>query len=115
MKYLLNKAPNVASDFSKLLSNRAMDTSQVKQPVSEILARVKAEGDTALCDYTTRFDRRAITPDQLRITENEIDAACKSIPNELQEALEVAYPRVISFHKKQFPPDLNYEDQNGFT
>ena len=115
MKYLLNKAPNFASDFSKLLSNRAMDTSQVKQPVSEILARVKAEGDTALCDYTTRFDRMAIAPDQLRITENEIDAACKSIPNELQEALEVAYQRVISFHKKQFPPDLNYEDQNGFT
>lgn len=114
MQVLLTTQSDFQTIFNRLLATRAMDTSAVKQPVSEILVNVRDNGDTALCDYTKRFDRLDITPQKLRITDEEIQAACKQIPAELMDALDIAAKRIKSFHEKQLPPNLHYEDESGF-
>lgn len=114
MQVLLTTQSDFQTIFNRLLATRAMDTSAVKQPVSEILENVRDNGDIALCDYTKRFDRLDITPQKLRITDEEIQAACKQIPAELMDALDIAAKRIKSFHEKQLPPNLHYEDESGF-
>lgn len=114
MQFLLTTQSDFQAIFNRLLATRAMDTSAVKQPVSDILENIKQHGDTALCEYTKRFDRLDITSQKLRITDQEIQAACKEISVELMNALDVAAKRIKSFHEKQLPPNLRYEDESGF-
>ena len=114
MKRLSTEDSGFAADFAALLSDR--DTAQdVHAPVAAILAEVRARGDAAVCDYTARFDRMAITPERLRVTEAEIDAAVASISPELMAALELAAGRIASFHRAQLPSDLRIDDPAGLT
>ncbi|GEB36872.1 histidinol dehydrogenase 1 [Gluconacetobacter liquefaciens] len=113
MKRLDSTQPDFRASFTRLLADREGDTARVDAPVTEILARVRADGDTALCAYTERFDRMAITPDRLRVTEAEIEAACAQVPPDLLGALDVAATRIESFHRAQLPADLRYTDADG--
>ncbi len=114
MKRLSTAAPDFEAEFAALLSDR--DTAQdVHAPVAAILAEVRARGDAAVCDYTARFDRMAITPERLRVTEAEIDAATAAIAPELMAALDLAATRIEAFHRAQLPADLRIDDETGLT
>lgn len=115
MKRLDTTRTDFDTEFRKLLTERDSDTARVDGPVTEILAAVRARGDEALCEFTNRFDRTDVTPDRLRITPDEIEAACAEVAPELLDSLEVAASRIESFHKAQMPEGLRYVDQAGVT
>lgn len=115
MKRLDTTRTDFDTEFRKLLAERDSDTARVDGPVTEILAAVRARGDEALCEFTNRFDRTDVTPDRLRITPDEIEAACTEVAPELLDSLEVAASRIESFHKAQMPEGLRYVDQAGVT
>jgi histidinol dehydrogenase len=99
--------------FRELLASKREDSIDVNATVAAILADVRARGDTALIEYTERFDRLTLTPETLRISEAEIDAAsAKCIPADL-EALEMAAERIRDYHRRQVPADLDYSDEAG--
>ncbi|MFT9164310.1 MAG: histidinol dehydrogenase [Komagataeibacter saccharivorans] len=115
MKRLDTTRTDFDTEFRKLLAERDSDTARVDGPVTEILAAVRARGDEALCEFTNRFDRTDVTTDRLRITPDEIEAACAEVAPELLDSLEVAASRIESFHKAQMPEGLRYVDQAGVT
>ncbi len=115
MKRLDTQAPGFEAEFAALLNQARETTSNVGDTVAAIIADVRARGDEALCEYTTRFDRMAITPDRLRITEAEIEAATATVPADLLEALDVAARRIEVFHRAQLPQDLRMDDPEGLT
>ena len=115
MKRLDTQAPGFAAEFAALLNQARETTSNVGDTVAAIIADVRARGDEALCEYTTRFDRMPITPDRLRITEAEIEAATATVPADLLEALDVAARRIEVFHRAQLPQDLRMDDPEGLT
>jgi len=115
MKRLDTAAPGFAADFAALLDQARETTSNVGDVVAAIIAAIRARGDDALCDYTARFDRMEISPDRLRITEAEIDAAVATVPPELHEALDIAARRIDIFHRAQLPQDLRLDDPEGLT
>ena len=100
--------------FEALLAER--DTAQdVHGTVAAIIAEVRKHGDTALCDYTARFDRMEITADHLRVSDAEIDTAVAKVPADLLEALNLAASRIEAFHQVQLPADLKVTDTAGLT
>lgn len=115
MNRLDTSSPDFDAAFARLLADRDSDTARVDAPVTEILAAIRRDGDAALCEFTRRFDRMAITPDRLRITDAEIDAACAEVSLSLHAALDVAATRIESFHRAQLPDDLRYVDAQGVT
>jgi len=70
------------------------DGASVAEPVREILARVRAEGDAAVLDYTRRFDTTGNQPRPLRVGAEELDEAIKRLPLELIAGLQVAIANV---------------------
>jgi histidinol dehydrogenase len=70
----------------------AADT--VAAQVAEIVARVRAEGDAAVLDYTRRFDTQGAEPLGLRVSDDELDEALKRLPLELVAGLQVAIANV---------------------
>ena len=115
MKRLHTADAGFAADFLALLDQARETTARVDGVVADILADIRARGDAALCDHTARFDRMPITPDRLRITPAEIDAATASVPRSLLDALDLAASRIEAFHRAQMPADLRMDDAAGLT
>ncbi len=113
MKTLNTSEAGFEASFAALLNEARETTARVDGAVAEIIAAVRARGDAALLDYTTRFDRH--TPTTLRITAEEIDAATAGIAPELAAALDLAAERIERFHRAQLPADLELPDPAGLT
>ena len=75
-------AADFASRFQAYLDTGRDDEERVDSAVAEIIARVRADGDAALLDYTKRFDRVDLTADTLRIAPDEIAAAISFLASE---------------------------------
>ncbi len=73
----------------------------VQLTVQEIIEDVRRRGDSALIEYTERFDRLALTPATLEVTREEIDQALAAVSDESLAALRLAVERIAAFHAKQ--------------
>lgn len=69
--------------------------------VTEIIERVKKEGDAALLDYTRRFDAPEFTLEQLRVSDEEFAQAEAGVDAELAGSLRLAAGRIRAFHERE--------------
>ena len=82
--------------------------------VSDIIARVRKEGDAALLDYTRRFDRvDASDMSALEVTPQRLAQAVETITPEQRAALDVSIERVRSYHERQMGESWQYTDETG--
>src|SRR5690606_18537717 len=85
-----------------LLAYDASQDESIERATAEILARVQQEGDTALLEYTRRFDRvQADSVAALEIPRSEWQAALGALPQEQRAALEAAAERIRRYHEHQ--------------
>jgi histidinol dehydrogenase len=115
MVFLRSSDAGFAAAFEALLDQARQTTARVDQAVAEIVAKVREGGDEALCAFTERFDKILYTPDQLRVTAEEIDAACAQVPAGLMAALDLAATRIEAFHRATLPVDLQMRDEAGLV
>ncbi|HBE20806.1 MAG TPA: histidinol dehydrogenase [Cyanobacteria bacterium UBA11149] len=71
--------------------------------VREVLQAVKRQGDKALLHYTEEFDNQILTPEQLRVSGSELDAAYQQVSKELLDAIQLAARQVEAFHRQRVP------------
>ena len=64
-------------------------------------------------DLTERFDRMALSVDQLRFSEAEIDALVAKVSEAERAALELAAERIRAYHARQMPADESWTDAQG--
>ncbi|MEZ8058437.1 histidinol dehydrogenase [Vibrio splendidus] len=79
--------------------------------VSDVIAKVRNEGDAALKELTQKFDR--VTPESIRVSSTEIEEACARLTPEMKQALEQAYSNIAKFHEAQKPQPIKVETQPG--
>jgi len=105
-------------DFEAALE-RLLDWEQSADPVVEtvvrdIIADVRARGDTALLDYTTRFDRwTAATAGALERSLNDCQQALVAIDESQREALQLAAARVRAYAEHQILESWSYTEADG--
>jgi histidinol dehydrogenase len=99
--------------FAAFLAAKRETDTDVDDAVAAIIADVAARGDAALVDYTQRFDRAALTAEQLRLSPQEIANTAAKAPAETVAALRVAAERIESFHRRQLPQSIDYVDAVG--
>ena len=75
--------------------------------VREVLAEVRKRGDTAVREYTERFDRVAI--DDLRVPPDDLARALSALPAPLRAALEAARDAIEAHHRLQVRPESTHE------
>jgi histidinol dehydrogenase len=105
--------PGFEAAFAALLAAKRETDADVDDAVAAIIADVALRGDTALVEYTARFDRVTLTPGQLRLSADEITASAAQAPADTVAALHLAAKRIESFHRKQLPQSLDYIDDDG--
>ena len=69
--------------------------------VQEILDQVKEKGDQALFDYTERFDGCVLTPDNILVTKEEIEAAYGEVDEDLLSVVRESLKNIREYHEKQ--------------
>ncbi len=99
--------------FQALLGLKRESDPDVAEIVAEIIADVRARGDEALFEHTSRFDRVDMSAETVRVRPQEILEAREAVSNEALAALNVAAERIRFFHDKQKPEDLLFTDDAG--
>lgn len=105
--------PDFESRFAAFLATKREVSADVDQTVREIVARVRADGDSALLDYSLRFDKADLAEIGIAVTRAEIEAAYGLADAATVEALKLARDRIQAHHSRQRPADDRYVDPIG--
>ncbi len=91
----------------------ARDTSvtNVADVVSSIIDNVKTGGDSALFEYSLKFDKADLKT--LEVTPEEIDEAFAAVDTEFIEIIKEAAANIRSFHEKQVRTSFIINEKDG--
>ena len=90
-----------ADILENLLKRRPNQYGEYEETVNEILETVKEKRDEALFDYTKKFDGVEITPETIRVTEEEIKEAYTQVDAHLVEIIRKSLVNIREYHEKQ--------------
>jgi len=99
--------------FAAFLTTKREVSADVNTAVRDIIARVRAEGDAALIDYTRRFDRADLATLGIAVSRQDIEDAYTQADPATVEALKLARDRIHAHHARQMPKDDRYTDAIG--
>ena len=85
----------------------------VSAAVDDILREVRTRGDAALREFTRRFD--GAEPENLRLTEAEIDASAGMVSPSFLKTLEEAAENIRLFHERQRHNGFVLTDRPGIV
>lgn len=101
-------------EFYQFITKSNVQSEDVTEVVLQIIKDVKENGDEALIKYANKFDKTDFKKAKdLVVSEKEINDSEAKIDKEVKQALELAYRRIIKYHKNQLPKDFNYQDNSG--
>lgn len=104
------KYPPVKS-WDEILKRPTQSVKDIQEIILPIIEEVKSSGDDALKKYTKQFDGLELT--ELVVSEKETDQALTLVPEELKEAISVAYDNIYTFHKNQQTLEDRVETMSG--
>ena len=87
--------------LTDLLKRDPNNYGEYENTVREIVDRIRKEGDTALFEYTRRFDGAAMSPASIRVTEKEIREAMKEVDPALLAVMKKSMENIRRYHEKQ--------------
>ena len=99
--------------LENLLKRSPNNYGKFEAAVADILANVKEKGDEALFSYTKKFDKVEVTPETIRVTEEEIEEAYKAVDASLLEVIRKALVNIRSYHEKQRQNSWFTSTENG--
>ncbi|WP_188149995.1 histidinol dehydrogenase [Teredinibacter waterburyi] len=115
---LINRLDTSSPDFdaklTSLLEWEGAANAEVERVVKSVLSDVRQRGDTALIEYTNRFDRRDVKRGQDLIIESAaLQAALAKIPQQQVDALKQAAARIEAYHQHQVQASWQYQEADG--
>ena len=99
--------------LSTLLQRSPNQYTQYEQTVAEIVEDVRKRKDEALFEYTEKFDHISLTPETVRVTQEEIEEAYREVDPELLEVIRRALVNIRSYHEKQKRTSWFDSQENG--
>ena len=91
------------------------DPRSVEDGVREIVARVRAGGDRAVCELTAEIDGAIVTPDRLRVSPEVLKAAVEGLEPAVADGLRAAIANVTAVAEAQLRERTSVELADGQT
>lgn len=105
---------NFWQQLEQLLAWHSVADEQVMQTVRDILNNVRTQGDTAVLEYTRRFDRRQVQSiEDITIPVHRLQQALMNLEKSQRDALEKAAERVRDYHQRQKQDSWQYLEADG--
>jgi histidinol dehydrogenase len=96
---------------TEVFNRSKLDAEGVMDTVKTILSTVKKDGDTALRQYTKKFDN--VELNLIRVDDEVINNSLKNLDDKLIKALKKAAHNISKFHKAQIPDEWMIEVDDG--
>jgi histidinol dehydrogenase len=114
----ITRLSTVEADFDRrldaLLAWESVSDAQVRDTVDGIIRAVRRDGDAALLEYTSEFDRwEPRTAADLEIPAARLARAWDVIPAAQREALELAARRIRDYAEHQKLADWSFREADG--
>lgn len=87
------------SKWQALCKRPVLSSENLEATISSVFERVQHQGDGALLAYTKQFD--GVTLRDTAIDGDDRVSWAKQVPNELKQAIDIAYGNISTFHKAQ--------------
>src|SRR5690606_33983301 len=88
-----------SAELKKLIERNSAIDESLSLKVTEIINKVKEEGDKALIAICNKFDKASFSKaSDLLVSESEIKQAKNNLNPELLAALKLAYERIYAYH-----------------
>ena len=118
---IINSAEVKFDDIKQILTKKSFDEVELSPKIREankkifgadltaveivrkIVNDVRTRGDAAVIEYTRKIDGIELNPDNLLVTQDEFDAAEKSVDGKVVESLKRAAENIRRFHQEQLP------------
>ncbi|HEX8988392.1 MAG TPA: histidinol dehydrogenase [Rhodocyclaceae bacterium] len=114
IRRLSTRDPEFLATLDVLLAFDNSTDEAIERTVAEVLANVRMLGDAAVIDYTSRFDKLAVTAmAQLELPRDALKSAFGGLPAAQRDALEKAAARVRSYHERQKAESWEYAEADG--
>jgi histidinol dehydrogenase len=91
--------------------NREESTFNVEEIVTEIIEKVKKEGDSALFFYAEKFDKAKL--DSLEVSQQEFDQAFSQVDQKFIEILNKSAENIKTFHTQQLRQGFEIKKEDG--
>ena len=106
--------PQFDAQLRDLTRRQTRDDPAITESVNRILARVRAEGDTAIIAFTREYDRMDVhSVSELEVPAARLQNALADIAPEARAALEQAHHRILSYHQRQRLDSWDYVENDG--
>lgn len=99
--------------FAAFLTTKRESSPDVDAVVRDIIARVRADGDAALIDYTQKFDQADLRALGIAVSKADIAKAYCEADAATIDSLKFARDRIRAHHTRQRPADDRYVDPIG--
>ena len=106
--------PDFDASLNRLLAWEAVCDNRLQQTVIDIIERVRRDGDSALVDYTARFDHLSVASvNELVMSQARLCSAFESLPVAEQQALTKAAERIRRYHEHQVQTSWQFQEADG--
>ena len=99
------------STWETVLQRPTQSVEAIEAIVNEVFLAVKQEGDTAIAQYTKRFDM--VDLKSLFVTQEEVETASNLVSEDLKAAIQQAKSNIEVFHNAQKTAKVDVETQPG--
>jgi len=113
VRWIKTSEPDFDDKIEAFLNIKRESSDNVQDIVQAIINNIKLKGDTALLDYTHRFDNIDYKASDLLIPNEEIEDNVARVRPEVYKALEHAANRISAYHQHQLPTGIDYTDTDG--
>ena len=111
LRFLNGNKKNFEKILKLQLSRRKSLQKSNSSDVKKIIKNVKKYGDKALIKYEKKFSNIKKKNLKIKFSQNEINQISKSTDPLLKKSIDLAYKRIILFHKKQKVKLFKFKDK----
>jgi len=111
--HLDTRAPDFTDRFRAFLGTKREAAADVEQVVRAIIDTVIRRGDSALAEFTEKFDRVDLDRMGMKVSAAELEAAYAACDRRSLDALALARERIEVYHRRQLPKDDRFIDALG--
>lgn len=92
---------SIANILDQLLKRSPSSYHQFEKSVQEIIDQVREKGDSALFDYTARFDGILLDASSVLVSQEELEEAYRKVDPALLDVIRKSIANIRAFHEKQ--------------
>ncbi|HCI30588.1 MAG TPA: histidinol dehydrogenase, partial [Psychrobacter sp.] len=114
MRQLSTQDADFDNQLTQLLAFETVNDAELLHAVDDIIAQVRADGDSVVLALTQQFDQHpATTMQELELSKEALADAFTNLDENVKTALTTAATRVQTFHERQVQETWQYEDELG--